>query len=226
MNSLMKSLSPLLLAALFVGCVPATEKNTPDPEFCEGTSCEQTLDPEITGVFVSGHLGNYWDCPEDGYTQPVVGGSDGAAPPPGEDADFAPCMEGDDSCQNVILNCENASLTVSLSNIGEAIGEGLQVDRVELYNTSGTKVADLPVLEVTENNAAFDGQIGLDETLSLRVDFQGPANPYDLLSEPTSDGSRGIGADSGTVRVIISADNHDDVEIEGKSIYSIPGVDT
>jgi hypothetical protein len=196
MKSLAKSLAPFLLAVTLIGCGEAADK--PMPEFCEGTTCEQTLSPVVTGVFVSGHLGNYRDCPGDGYTGEVaVGGSTSEGEPvapPGEQGDFAPCMEGDESCTNAILNCEQAQLTVSLSNLGDAIATGLQVDRVELYNLDGDKVADLPVQAVSEQNEAYDGDLDIDESTTLRVDFQGPQNPYKLLSSgPDSDAGRFAG---------------------------------
>ena len=224
-KSLAKSLAPFVVAATLVGCGPLTEKS--DPDFCEGTSCEQTLQPLVTGVFVSGHLGNYRDCPDDGYSPQSTDSS--SEPAPGADADFAACHPDDQDCNDTLLNCEQAQLTVSLSNAGDAAATGLQADRVELYNLDGDKVADLPVIEVTESNAAYDGDLETQETLSLRIDFQGPQNPYQLLDTSSSSSDEGVrfgGGSAGTVRVIFSADNHDDVTVEGKELYAVPSVDT
>ena len=225
----MKKLLPLLLVPAFslsLGCGPSLDKqpNT-DPEFCNGTSCEQLSKPALSGVFVSGHLGNYRDCPGDGWTEPVVvgSGSEGAAPAEGDIA--GDCGAESTNCQPV-LNCEDASATINVTNLGEGLAEGVQVDRVELFNDDGDLVATLPVLEVMEAGAAFDGEISTDESVTLRIDFQGPQDAYSLLSTGDGSSDRGISADSGTIRIEVSADNHDDISIEGKEIYAVPSVDT
>lgn len=220
-------LVPAFAAALLVGCVQSPEKNTSNNEFCEGTSCENTPLPAVTGVFVSGHLGNYRDCPGDGYTgdQALGGAGDrGGVSPQGDIAEGA-CPE-DVACEP-ILNCEDAQATVNVSNSGDADALGLQVDRVELYNSLGELVAELPVIATTEAGAAFDGQLDVDETLTLRIDFQGPENPYTLLNTADESGdSRFAPESSGTVRIILSGDNHGEVTIEGKEIFSVPSIDT
>jgi hypothetical protein len=224
----MKKLLPMLLVPAFglvMGCVDPPEKTGETPEFCNGTSCETLPEPVMTGVFVSGHLGNYRDCPGDGWSEgPVVGGANRVSP----QGDIAEGACAPDSNCEPILNCQDAAATINLTNSGESLASGVQVDRVDLFDDNGELVASLPVLEVSEDFGSFDGELDVDETITLMIDFQGPQNPYDLLQTATdSDGDARLGASSsGTLRVIISADNHDAITVEGKEIFAVPSVDT
>jgi hypothetical protein len=212
--------------SLAFGCVQTPDKqvNT-DPEFCEGTTCETLPGAALSGVFVSGHLGNYRDCPGDGWTGDSTAPSPGADESAPSDGDIAGGACADDTNCQPILNCEDAQATISLSNIGEGLAEGVQIDRVELFNDAGEKVATLPVMATSEAGSSFDGELDSEETATLRIDYQGPQDPYTLLATPSSD-ERSFGSASGTIRIVISADNADDTTVEGKQIYSIPSVDT
>ncbi len=225
----MKRLLVILLVPAFgltFGCVEPPEKTGEEPTFCDGTSCEELPGPELSGVFVSGHLGNYRDCPEDAYVGEASGEPAGAGrvAPEGDIAEGA-CAEGE-TC-TPILNCETASATINLSNDGEGIATGVQVDRVELYNSLGELVATLPVMDVASDGGAFSGELDASATTSLRIDFQGPQNPYSLLntSDPSGDASFEASS-SGTIRVIVTSDNDDELAVEGKGVYAVPSVDT
>lgn len=222
MNKLILQLLVPAFAVALSGCVEPPEKDPTNPEFCNGVSCEQAEKAELQGVFVSGHLGNYSDCPEDGWTDDTTIGSD-RAPAEGDIAEGA-CAPGTECTP--ILNCEVAQATINLSNVGEALGTGVQVDRLELFNDDGEMVAELPVIAVDESGATFDGEVAIDETVTLRIDFQGPQNPYGLLSSDTADAGRFAGSGSGTLRIVLSADDHDEIKVEGKEIYAVPSVDT
>lgn len=217
-------LVPAFSIALLAGCVEPPVKSNPNPEFCEGTSCETLDKPELTGVFVSGHLGNYSDCPEDGWTEPTAAGDPDGAAPQGDVAEGA-CAP-DTEC-TPIVNCEFAQATINVRNIGDVVATGIQVDRIELFNDDGDLVATLPVMDVTETGAAFDGELADGDEATLRIDFQGPQNPYQLLQTTDENGdARFAASGSGTLRIVVSADDHDEIKVEGKEIYAVPSVDT
>lgn len=238
----MKSLSLLLAVSLFATAGCALEPDDkPGKSFCE-SGCEEPNNnepnnnepnnnetpipgerPELKGVFVSGHLGSYWDCPEDAYH--------GEAPSPGADGDFAPgadgaCMEGSE-CPSFEA-CEQAQVTIALSNGGAAQAREILVEQIELFGTDGVSRAILPLISTidTATNAPFDGTLAAGESVTLRVEFQGPYDPYGLLAPVDgAAGDRAIGG-GGIVETTFSADNHDDVVVESAEIYDVPAIDT
>ncbi len=219
-----------IIATALMGCVESPEnKSEPDPE-CVGVECEPEPDPKVDpvldGTYVSAHLGNYQSCPEDGY----AAGAQSAVRdlPVDKDAALAPCPEGEVCDYN--LNCEDGQFTLQIANTGAAAGEGISVEKIELFNSIGESVATLPLISLidTATGEPFDGALEVDEILTLRADFQGPVDPYSLLSveDGVDDGSRFSGSEAGSMEVTLGADNHPDLIVEGKGIYSVPSVDT
>lgn len=215
-----------VLAAGLVGCVEGTEnKPQVEPE-CQGTQCEPDprVDPVIDGVFVSAHLGNYASCPEDGYT---ADGSD-ALVSVDSDGAFAPCQEGE-IC-DYEMNCEDGQFTLQLTNSGSATATGISIEKIELFNSLGESVATLPTIAFidTATDESFDGSLDSGEVVTLRVDFQGPNNPYSLLTVEDGDADQGLRStnESGSLEVTVGADNHRDLIVAGKGVYSVPSVDT
>ena len=92
--------------------------------------------PDLDGVFVSGHLGNYTDCRDQGYTE--ADGQDRASAPANDaDVGFGACQptdDGDGSCGSYPLNCEDAQFTIELSNKGEITARGVSIERIELLD--------------------------------------------------------------------------------------------
>lgn len=218
----------LAIAALFVS-------TTGCGEAMDGTSGEWPLEeeldePDLEGVFVSGHLGNYMDCPEDGYTveEETESSADaGASEPPGDEPGYADCDSDADECGG-ITNCEDAQVTVQLSNLGEVAARGLEVSRIELFDAEGNSRATLPVTAVSESetNQVFDGELATDAEQTLRIDFVGPADPRELLETSDSGADRSGAQSPGVIEVTISSDNQEDVVIESNEIYPVPMVVT
>lgn len=167
--------------------------------------------PILRGEFLGGHLGNYLECPEQGYS-----GEARSAEAPGLWA--GDCAE--DSCG--ILNCEGAQITFSLRNEGEVSASNLRVTSIELFDAQGVKVADLPVESVIDANSQepMTRLGGLSEA-TYYLFYQGPAQPWDILD--SGDRSWGQG---GTLIFTVDADNHPPVQIETPMIYVLDAIAT
>lgn len=229
----MKSLNVLLvmMAALVLsGCLFNVDpKVEPKPECLVNCNPEPEEKPALKGTFVSGHLGSYWDCPDEAYNpdpEVVVGGAN-------EDGAFAEgdCAEGQECI--AILNCERAQAIVRLTNGGDANGEGVALQKIELLNTLDEVVAELPVISVQHSDIEepFDGIVSTEDAVNLRVEFQGPLNPYEMLSVEDAansrNGDQAFGSSGiGFLRLTFSADNHADVIILSTEVYGLPSVDT
>lgn len=225
----MKKMTVVIAASLIglVGCVnePDTKVGTP---FCD-ESCEINNEqptnnvtpserPKLQGVFVSGHLGSYWDCPEEAFMGP--------SPGDGDSIDGGACLEGMD-CVG-FTSCESAQVTITLSNTGDADAVNILVDRIELFGTDGISRAVLPLESTidTTTNEPFDGNLAVGEDVQLRIEFQGPYDPWTLLQPvDSSNGDRAAGG-GGIVKTTFSADNHADLTVESGEIYDVPAVDT
>ena len=217
-----------LAISLSAACVSNQEPDTDwNLEECTDGCEEEQGQPQLNATFVSGHLGNYMDCPGDGYT---AGGFAGGAPRNGD----AACADGEDCDYNDALNCEDGQLTVRLSNEGDAAAEGLQVTTIELFDVDGTSKATLPLIDAinTSSNQAFDGTLEAGEKVTLRVEFLGPENPYSLLvvdddyDEPSGGDRMSGGSGSGTIEMTITSDNHADVTVESTELYPVPSIAT
>ncbi len=209
----------LLLAAFaLTGCVG---ENNEDSEATWKTE-EQSLDPDLEASFISGHLGNYWDCPDDGYSDASGEPSVGDAPM----GDMAPCEEGEDcGTDGYMLNCEDAQAMVLLSNSGEESARDLQVTTIELFDSHGVSRAVLPLMDITDTTlgVAFDGELEIDDERRLRIDFQGPAYPYELLTDAQEDGRWGY---AGYLEITFTASNHDEVIVITTELYPVPSMAT
>ncbi|MEZ4459030.1 MAG: hypothetical protein R3E66_04750, partial [bacterium] len=167
--------------------------------------------PVLSAEFVSGHLGNYLDCPDEGYSVSADAGEQGAL------------LAGDCAAESCgILNCETAQITFTIKNRGTVDAVGMRVDAVKLYDGDGALVAELPVMDVTDLSTSepMDGLPADDERV-FRMLYQGPAQPWDLLM--TSE--RGYGY-SATVVIELSAENHPSFFIKSPLIYVLDSVAT
>ena len=194
-------------------------------EECE-SGCEEPA-PILEGTYVSGHLGNYRDCPDGGYTaedQPASSGE------PVEGDAAGACAPGSD-CES-FTNCEDGQMTVQITNTGDVAATGLQTTAIELFDANGVSRAELPLIELldTDTSESFDGRIGEGESVTLRVVFLGPDQPYDLLNTSSdSDGDVAPGRRSGTagtIEVTFTAENHGKLTIESGELYPVPSIDT
>ena len=223
----------MLMLALFstsTACI-ITQPETNEPDEWEveennntGNNNTQNQEaPELDAVFVAGHLGNYMDCPGDGYSEQNPSSAD--EPARGAPAgDFAPCepVEGEDTCNYGPLNCEAAQFTINISNDGEIAAEGVSIETIAMLDVDGNIVATLPLIDAVDANTGepFDGNLAVGEEITLRVDYQGPED----ISEFIPDENRWSG--SAKLRITIGADNHDDVRVETKAVSVLPAVVT
>jgi len=187
----------------------------------------------LSGMYVSGHLGSYDSCPEMGYSvDPVEAEMDQAAAPPAE-----ACVEpeGDDRAGDVapggcggggFLNCEGATVTISVFNIGRSALVGVDIERIDLLDEDGNKLAELPVdsLWDIDDNQAYDGLLGLGESAAIRIDYQGPSNVYQLLQR--TGGARYDGTDKFYLDITLSAEGASDVTVRSKGIDALPLIAT
>ncbi|MEC9440081.1 MAG: hypothetical protein VYE40_03145 [Myxococcota bacterium] len=188
-----------------------------------GNNNTQTQEaPELDAVFVAGHLGNYMDCPGDGYSENTSSADEPARGAPA--GDFAPCepVEGEDTCNYGPLNCEAAQFTINITNDGQLAAQGVSIDSIAMLDVDGNIVATLPLIDAVDANTgeAFDGNLAVGEEITLRVDYQGPED----ISEFIPSENRWSG--SAKLRITIGADNHEDVRVETKAVSVLPAVVT
>ncbi|RAL20080.1 hypothetical protein DL240_18795 [Lujinxingia litoralis] len=193
-----------------------------------GTGCpELTGDPELKGTFISGHLGNYESCPEDGYSDEAEG--DAPAGAPAEDF-AADCAEDSEDCGGVFLNCEDAQVTLRLINTGDEPAVGVQVTRIELFDTNGVSKAVLPLMgvsDVTTPGATvdFEGVIPVGAERALRVDFQGPQSPWELLATDGEDSGRHANH-GGIIEITFRAENRRGEVVVRGEVSALPSMAT
>ncbi|RDV36444.1 hypothetical protein DV096_18490 [Bradymonadaceae bacterium TMQ3] len=193
-----------------------------------GTGCpELTGDPELKGTFISGHLGNYESCPEDGYSDDASG--DAPAGAPAEDV-AADCAEDSEDCGGVFLNCEDAQVTLRLINTGDEPAVGVQVTRIELFDTNGVSKAVLPLMgvsDVTTPGATvdFEGVIPVGAERALRVDFQGPQSPWELLATDGEDSGR-YANHGGIIEITFTAENRRGEVVVRGEVSALPSMAT
>lgn len=181
--------------------------------------------PALEVIFLSGHLGNYSDCPEDGYTER---GSDALPGEPSGDREFgggacAPPEPGEDSdgCGG-FLNCQGAQFTIMIKNTGEAKAVGVDMKTIGLIGDDGEVATTLPVGDLwsSTNRAMFDGEVEVGEEVTITVDFLGPE---DISEFVPSQNRWGGGA---ALELTVDAENHDDVTIKTKEVYVMSDIAT
>jgi hypothetical protein len=218
----MKSLLSLLLLALpLVACLEEsddsnwnlTENNQTQNNQNNNTTPDPKISPVLSAEFVSGHLGNYLDCPEQGYHAGAR-----SAEPGGAGLWEGDCAE--DGCG--ILNCEGAQVTFTLKNEGRVEAQNLRITSIELFNTDGLKVADLPLesVQAVETGEPL-ANVGGDSQGMFYMFFKGPAQPYELLE--AQDGQWGR---AGILLIKLKADNHAEFTLETPNIYVLDNIAT
>jgi hypothetical protein len=220
-NSTLKLLFPLFLAALLsVACTSPAEEtesegnNSETEENNLPTNNAQSEASTLDLVFIAGHLGSYWDCPNEAYTE-----GEGDAPPAAEAGDCAPDAE---DCGG-ILNCEGAQLSVQITNVGEDPVSGVEVIDIAILDGSGTPHVSLPILGAYQSDgSAFDGTLDAGEAVSLRVDFRGPLEPSDYADDTSDARSRG----GLPLRVKSKAEGQGPAALDTPEIEPIPAIAT
>ncbi len=227
-QELMKVMVLGCFVVMQTACVFGGEEEEPESWNTE----EPEPDPEVKAVldvnYVSGHLGNYSDCPDKGYSE-----DDGASAGEAEDsAGFAPvagdCAEGE-SCGG-LWNCEEAQITVNLANTSMEAATGVSVEMIELLDSDGMVRAVLPVNDVmvVGEQMSFSGELDAGEMVQVRIDYKGPVNLSELLAEedPSRSDGRSAYQSSAQLRITVGAENADDVSTDTKEVYVISDVAT
>lgn len=215
----------LLSSLSLTGCLMLVEENPSEPEPWRPKETEKKA--QLKSTYISGHLGNYWDCPEQGYQ-----GEQKAQPEPGQrpagDQDFGACAsseDGFDSCGG-LLNCEAAQVTLELSNIGQLAAQGARISEILVLDDQDMVRASLPIHDtmLLPNNETYNGALDVGATIKVRVDFAGPVNINELLGTMNSE-SR-FGEQKAKLRIKIKANNAAEISIDTKLVSSMPGVAT
>jgi hypothetical protein len=225
-NTLMKKtiagLALLAMASMTTGCI-LPGGNGGDPTAPPGWEVGGDNQPALEAIFVAGHLGNYMDCPGDGYSEASGDDAGRAAPADGDFAagDCAPAEDGGGGCFGP-LNCEQAQLTIKLVNSGDTAGTAISIERIALLDANGAVTATLPLIGAvdTATGEDFEGTLEAGADVTLRVDYQGPAD----ITEFLPDENRWNG--SAILEVTFGSDNHPDVVIETKAVEVLPAVVT
>jgi len=157
-------------------------------------------------TFVSGHLGNYWDCPRE-----ANGARAGEAGAPGA-PEFAGDCADDTDCGS-ISNCEAAMVMLEVENETDGALSDFQIERIVLVNDDGT-TEDLEGLGIVDaETQAVPAALPPGATRTLRLDFRGPAR------DPNDDGNRFL-------RLEIRAGESAAGTLETPPLFSVPAVAT
>lgn len=167
---------------------------------------------ELELTYVSGHLGNYWDCPDKASSETQARAEKADQAPSGAPAEQFAGDCADDDCG--MMNCEDAVLTFRIRNIGVTEAEAIEVTDIEFIPTGSADVVALDVLAVARaDGQAYTANLSPDEVMILRVDFAGPW-----------EGNFASG--SGALRIVILTSDGRTVELVTPELQHIPSVAT
>ncbi|MEO1267612.1 MAG: hypothetical protein AAFX99_05910, partial [Myxococcota bacterium] len=214
------------LAAFWIGCGDVDEEEEGTANVSNNTtgSTSNSTTPEplpstLELIYISGHFGSYWDCPEEAYDP------DGAAPLPSGDALV---VDGDcaEPCTG-LLNCESAQVSVRLSNTGDSDLTHITLLDLLIVDADQMERASLPVLTITTfDGELFDGTLAAGAQVDLRIDFRGPINLAELMADEQGgvseedSGARLAGPGSGAaLRLIFKANDLSPVQLDTPEIY-------
>lgn len=217
----MKRLTMILVCcALLVGCVEesdvrsVTEVEPPPPQ--------STL--ELT--YISGHLGAYWDCPEQAYQpeDPTAEPADGLI---SGDADWAACPP-DVECPAMEMNCLPAQVTVRIANVGDAPVSGVNVSEVILLDAEGAEHTALPILVLTAlEPGSLESVLAPGAFVDVRVDYRAPLDPAGYLQSNAGNRLSDAGMGQGVkLRVRAEAEQQEPAHVDTPELYSQPMIDT
>lgn len=151
--------SIIALALAFAGCA---QDSGEDPD--------AGLEPVRTTIaltFVSGHLGNYWDCPEEAMSVP--GGVPAGAEPGAAARDEAGDCAAEDCGR---LNCDAAMLLIQVENTGDVGLATLRAEDLVIHLAPPLASEILAVTDAATGHAP--GPLAPGASMQLRVDFRGP----------------------------------------------------
>lgn len=132
-----------------------------------GCGCGPYEDVDFAAYIVGSHLGNYTACPGEGYM-------------PGQN-ESEPMTEEDEGC-------EPGQLTLVIENNTETDWENVQILSLALLNKDGEIVGNPPIYGIfrVPENEPFDGRIPAHTVMTLRIDFQGPADLSEIYGDDSA----------------------------------------
>lgn len=193
----------------------------PTPECMDDPSCVPAKNAILKATYTSGHLGSYSSCPDKGYREQASKPASSDALPEGD------CAENVPNCF-APLNCDDAQVTIRLTNSSKNTGKNVQVREILLLDSTGMVRATLSIINTMDatTNKPFDNVLDPGETRDLRIIFEGPNNPYQLLADPLADEDGRFARPGGKLKLTIGADNADNILLTTGEVYALPQVDT
>ena len=192
---------------VFSACFEGEEYND------EMSSTPEESSSTLGLIYVSGHFGNYYDCPEEAYR---VGGDESPSAV-ASDAVAGDCAIGE-SCGGP-LNCEGAQLTVRLTNTGDETATVIEVADLLLIDSEGFERASFTVLSVVGTSETFVGELDAGESVDLRIEYSGPYNLNELLE---GSGNQ----NNGRLRLKMKAAGQDEETLDTPLLDELPSVAT
>jgi len=150
----------LAFSVLSMGCAMQPERgNIPDIK-----------QAQLELTYISGHLGNSMDCP--------TGPQTGFAPSAGaaRDSMMEACDPEAEDCNGIgFLNCEEALVSIVITNVGDVAAKGIEITDLELLDESLGSVAPLEVVSVSRiDHHELTGKLGVQEEMRIIVRFAPP----------------------------------------------------
>lgn len=164
---MLRTLILLAAASLTLACAEDPDAPSPPPEG----------EPELSLAYISGHLGAYWDCPDQAMPARAEAAERRAGAP---EADEDGLIAGDCADENCgLLNCEPAQMRLRITNDGADALESVDVKRLTLDWGAGD-LSENEVLGIFDDTGvAFDGRLEPGESVDVRIDYRGP-HPGDV----------------------------------------------
>ena len=187
-----------------------TDPPTTDPPNTQPPDEPAPVGAVLEGTYVAGNLGYYQSCPEEGLPSPDADGE----------------RDGDGVCDGEdCWTCEHGVVMVNLSNVGDLTALDVQVVGLDLYDAEGVYRTALPILDIVEVDTLSppDVELAPDQERMLRVNFRGPANPLEYLSEPDGDSSFWY---YGIVHIHVASANAEPITIISTEVDALPDIDT
>ena len=208
----LRNLRRFALLAVIAAATPACISNPDDSDADAGAGGggeQPPVEGDFQLTFVSGHLGNYWDCPAEANGV--------AAAEASGDAAAGACAPGfEDSCTGP-LNCEAAMVVVEVRNTGDTDLGDLSVVSIELNGPDGTSET-LEGIGVFSSTEPTPGPLTPGGSRQVRVEFRGPGRD--------SDNQFNGDAPERHLRIVLSGGDAGTAEVTTPAVYPLPAVAT
>ncbi|MFT7580909.1 MAG: hypothetical protein ACI9MR_002583 [Myxococcota bacterium] len=217
----------LALAGCLDGSSAGQATGSPEtPPFA--TTQTQTTTATFELVYISGHLGTYYDCSDQAI--PTAGSLDDAVDTDGDCLEGQPCVD--------VVSCEHAELMVRLTNNSAVPLVGAALTDIELlFGEDETPLASVALSVTPLNGGAVADRLEPGAYRDLRVVFRGLLawGDYSAAIEASHAGdaerfSDGAGDQDGEtnrakIHVIFAAGEHAE-EATSPMLYPVSDIDT